>query len=119
MMETSTLRAERTYARFVNYEGEQDIVESGRDPWGSISGGVSFLASALTAFTVSLVGEMPVGEFLLIGAAAWAVLCLVINHALPGRLFRSGYFWALMVAQLVAFAAYIASDLYRHSAPRD
>jgi hypothetical protein len=34
-------------------------------------------------------------------------------------LFRSTYFWALVVAQVVAFVAYIASDLYRHSAPRD
>ena len=89
------------------------------DRWWSISGGVSFLASAATAFTVSLVGEMPVGEFVLIAAAGWALLCLAINHAPPGRLFRSGYFWALVVAQLVAFAAYVASDLYRHSAPRD
>lgn len=118
-MEISTLRTERTYARFVDDDAEQPSAESSRDPWWSISGGVSFLASASTAFTVSFVGEMPVGEFFLIGAAIWAVLCLVVNHAPPGRLFRSGYFWALMVAQLVAFVAYVASDLYRHSAPHD
>lgn len=89
------------------------------DRWWTISGGVSFLASAATAFTVSLVGEMPVGEFVLIAVAGWALLCLAFNHAPPGRLFRSRFFWTLMVAQLVALIAYVASDLYRHSTPRD
>ncbi|MGH7943757.1 MAG: O-antigen ligase family protein [Opitutaceae bacterium] len=89
------------------------------DRWWSVSGVVSFLAAATTAFTVSLVGEMPIGEFILIGAAGWALLCLVFNHAPPGRLFRSRYFWALMIAQLIALVAYVASDLYRHSSMRD
>lgn len=101
---------------------EPEIARAGTsamDRWWTISGGVSFLASAATAFTVSLVGEMPVGEFVLIAAAGWALLCLAFNHAPPGRLFRSRFFWTLMVAQLVAFIAYVASDLYRHSTPRD
>jgi hypothetical protein len=89
------------------------------DRWWSFSGMVSFLASALTAFTVSLVGEMPVGEIILFAAAGWALLCLVFNHAAPGRLFKSRYFWLLMAAQLVALVAYVASDLYRHSSMRD
>lgn len=117
--ETSALRARRPYVRFVEEDDAEHVAESPRDPWWTISGGISFLASASTAFTVSLVGEMPVGEFLLIGAAAWAVLCLAINQAPPGRLFRSGFFWTLMAAQLVALVAYVASDIYRGSAPRD
>jgi hypothetical protein len=119
MIETSTLRTARNYPPFLEDDAELTELESTRDPWWSISGGVSFLASAATAFTVSVVGEMPVGEFVLFAAAGWALLCLVINHAPPGRLFRSSYFWALVIAQVVAFVAYIASDLYRHSAPRD
>jgi hypothetical protein len=98
-------------------DGVAADTEQGR--WWSVSGLLSFLASASTAFTVSLVGEMPVGEFVLIAAAAWALLCLVVNHAPPGRLFQSRYFWALVVAQVVALVAYVASDFYRHSAPRD
>jgi hypothetical protein len=101
---------------------EPESAPTGRarnDRWWTLSGAASFVASAATAFTVSLVGEMPVGEFVLIAVTGWALLCLAFNHAPPGRLFRSRFFWALMVAQLVALIAYVASDLYRHSSPRD
>lgn len=77
------------------------------------------LTGALTPFTVSLVGEMPLGEFVLIAAAAWAGLCLIINRAWPGPLLRHPLLWTLLAAQLVAFVAYVASDLYRGSSPHD
>src|ERR1044072_5879160 len=119
-MAISTIRAERNYPRsFADDEADVAVVAPERDRWWTISGAVSFLASASTAFTVSLVGEMPVGEFLLFAAAGWALLCFVFNHAAPGRLFHSRLFWWMMVAQLVALIAYVASDIYRHSAPRD
>jgi hypothetical protein len=118
-MPVSTLRLPTDYARLAAADGEQPYVEADTGRWFTISGGVSFLASALTAFTVSFVGAMPVGELVLIAVAGWALLCLAINHAAPGRLFQTRYFWVLMVAQVVALIAYIASDLYRHSSPRD
>src|SRR5688572_22748584 len=105
-MSTSAVKAGTDYRTFLD-EATEVIPSASADRWWTISGMVSFLASATTAFTVSLVGEMPVGEFFLIGAAAWAVLCMVFNHAPPGRLFRSRYFWGLMIAQLVALVAYI------------
>jgi hypothetical protein len=117
-MNTSAVKASSDFRTFLVEEPEIAPAVSA-DRWWTISGLVSFLASATTAFTVSLVGEMPVGEFFLIGAAAWAVLCMVFNQAPPGRLFRSRYFWMLMVAQLVALLAYVVSDLYRHSSLRD
>ena len=117
-MSTSAVKASTDYRTFLDEEPEV-VPAASADQWWTISGLVSFLASATTAFTVSLVGEMPVGEFFLIAAAAWAVLCMVFNHAPPGRLFRSRYFWVLMIAQLVALVAYVASDLYRHSSLRD
>src|SRR5688572_28393566 len=118
-METSVVKIPRGYRDFVADEIELAPAAPPVERWWSVSGGLSFLASALTAFTVSFVGEMTVGELILIAVAGWALLCLVFNHAPPGRLFRSGYFWALMIAQLIALVAYVASDIYRHSSPRD
>src|SRR5687768_5423901 len=108
-MSTSAIKVSTDYRAFLDEE-TQGVPAALADRWWTFSGLVSFLASATTAFTVSLVGEMPVGEFFLIGAAAAAVLCMVFNQAPPGRLFRSRYFWVLMVAQLVALVAYVVSD---------
>jgi hypothetical protein len=77
------------------------------------------LAGFLSAFTVSLVGEMPVGEPLVIATAGWAGLCAVMRQAPPGRLFSRPFFWALLAAQALALGAYVASDLYRGSSAHD
>jgi hypothetical protein len=79
----------------------------------------ALVAGALTAFTVSLVGEMPLGELVLLGVAAWAGLCVLVHRAAPGPLLRQRFLGSLMVAQLVALLAYVLSDFYRHSAPHD
>ena len=116
----TALRAHPPLTRLLARErARADAFDPPRESLWTFSGAMSFLASAATAFTISLVGEMPVGELLLIAVAGWAILCLIFNHAPAGRLFQSRYFWILMVAQVVALGAYIASDLYRHSAPRD
>lgn len=87
--------------------------------WFSPSAWMSFAAGFLTAFTVSLVGEMPIGEILLAVIAGWAVLCAILHQAWPGALLRNRFFWILLVAQVIAFGSYVMSDLYRHSFPRD
>jgi hypothetical protein len=79
----------------------------------------SLVAGVLTPFTVSLGGEMPVGELALFAAAAWALLIVAISHAWPGGLWRDPVFLGLLGAQAVALVAYVASDLYRGSAPHD
>ena len=79
----------------------------------------ALFAGLLTAFTVSLVGEMPLGELVLLVVAAWAALCTMVHHTLPGPLFRHRYFSVLLVCQAGALLAYVASDFYRHSDPRD
>ncbi|HTQ32099.1 MAG TPA: O-antigen ligase family protein [Opitutaceae bacterium] len=79
----------------------------------------SFLAGALTSFTVSLGGEMPLGEIILALTAGWAVLCVIFNQCWPGPLCRSRLLWTWLAAQLVALCSYVFSDLYRHSFPRD
>ncbi|HWA08595.1 MAG TPA: O-antigen ligase family protein [Opitutaceae bacterium] len=96
-----------------------DVPARVREAFVSTSAWVSFLAGALTAYTISVVGEMPVGEILLVAAAAWAVLCVVFNRAWPGPLLRRPGCRHLLAAQAVALVAYVVSDLYRHSAPRD
>jgi hypothetical protein len=87
--------------------------------WLSPSAWLSFLAGFGTAFTISLVGEMPVGEIILMAVAGWAVVCVVLNRAWPGPLLGRRFLWGLLVAQLVALGGYVFSDLYRHSFPLD
>ncbi|HVU33830.1 MAG TPA: O-antigen ligase family protein [Opitutaceae bacterium] len=80
---------------------------------------VSFSASFLTAFTLPIIGKMPVGEIPLTAAALWALTTAAVNQAWPGALLRQPLFRRLLVAQGIAFLGYIVSDLYRHSAPHD
>lgn len=96
-----------------------DPSASGEKWWWSTSTWASLFAGFFTAFTVSLVGEMPLGELVLIAAAGWAALCLAINRTWPGPLLGHRFLWALLAAQVLALGAYIASDVYRHSSPHD
>jgi hypothetical protein len=80
---------------------------------------VSLAAGFLTSFTISLVGEMPISELLLLLTAGWAVLVATLNHALPGPLFHLRFLRVLLVCQGIAFVGYIIADLYWHSALRD
>ena len=88
-------------------------------PWWSMATCVSLLAGFFTPFTVSVVGEMPLGELVLIAAAGWAGLCVILNRTWPGPLLARPFLWSLLAAQAVALIAYVASDLYRHSSPHD
>ena len=90
-----------------------------RAGWFHPACGVALIAGLLTAFTVSLVGEMPLGELVLLVVVAWAALCAAVHHTLPGPLFHRRYFAVLLVCQAVALLAYVLSDFYRHSDPRD
>lgn len=87
--------------------------------WSGLSALGATTAGFLTAFTVSLVGEMPLGELVLLATAAWAALCAVVHHGLPGPLFRCRYLGVLLGCQLVALLAYAVADFYWSSSPRD
>lgn len=80
---------------------------------------VAAAGGLLTAFTVSVVGEMPVGELVLLATAAWAALCAVVHHGAPGPLYRSRYLGVLLVGQLIALLAYVVADFHWASTPRD
>lgn len=80
---------------------------------------VSAFAGVLTPFTVSLGGEMPIGELVLFFAAAWALLIVALSHLWPGPLWRDPVFLGFMLCQGLALAAYVVSDVWRGSAPHD
>lgn len=86
---------------------------------GLVAAGVSLVAGLLTPFTVSLGGEMPLGEGVLFAAAGWAVLIVALARVWPGPLWPSPLFLGLLLGQAVALGAYVLSDLYRGSAPPD
>lgn len=79
----------------------------------------SFLVGVLTAFTVSMGGEMPVGELVLIGVFSWIAFGTVVTGSIPPEVPRARLFRILLLCQSVAFLAYIFSDLYRHSYVHD
>lgn len=87
--------------------------------WFGPSSVVAFIGGLLTPFTISLVGELPLGELVLIAAAAWALFCTAVHRALPGRLFHARYLRALLIGQAVALLGYIIADYHWHSAMRD
>jgi len=76
-------------------------------------------AGFLTAFTVSVGGELPLGELVLVAVFLWIVFRAAVTGSIPAQLPRTRLFRLLLVCQLVAFAAYVFSDLYRHSSVHD
>ncbi len=85
----------------------------------SVSGAITLLAGIFTSFTVSLVGEMPVGELFLMMATGWIFVHCALKQTWPGPLLRRGLFWVLLVCQAIALGAYVASDFYRGSSTHD
>ncbi|MFT3867078.1 MAG: hypothetical protein QM715_01145 [Nibricoccus sp.] len=98
---------------------EADAPLASGSVWNSPAAWTSFAAGFLTLFTVSVGGEMPVGEVLLVVTAGWVVLCALLNRAWPCALLKNKYLWVMLAAQLIALCGYIFSDLYRQSFPRD
>ncbi len=84
-----------------------------------LSGISAVLAGFLTAFTVSVVGEMPVGEFVLIALAGWVAINLLVTKEWPCDLLRHKLLWILLGAQALGMCGYIFSDLYHGSSIRD
>jgi O-antigen ligase/polysaccharide polymerase Wzy-like membrane protein len=79
----------------------------------------AFSAGMLTAFTVSIGGELPLGEVVLTAIFCWVAFCALVNGSLPPEIPRTRLFRVLLVCQVVAFLAYVLSDLYRHSTVHD
>jgi hypothetical protein len=71
------------------------------------------------AFTIRLVGLMPVSEIFLLGMALWTAICLAVTRRIAAPLVANRLFAFLLCCQLVAFGSYVTADLYRGSAPGD
>ena len=90
-----------------------------RARWSQWLRALALVAGFATPFTVSLVGEMPVGEVILLGVAAVAGFGIVSRRRWPGQLMAGRLFRLFLFAQAVAFLGYVLSDLARGSSSHD
>ena len=79
----------------------------------------AFLVGLFSPFTVSLVGEMPVGELVLLCVLGWMAIRVMLDHRLPGRLWSNPLLRWMLVCQGVAFVGYVMSDFIWHSKTLD
>lgn len=76
---------------------------------GALCGATGFLS----AFTVSLGGQMPIGELLLMLVFPWVVIRGYMARGWPTRLQQLGWFQLLLVLATFTAVGYLVSDLYR------
>lgn len=88
-------------------------------PWSFAIAGAAFLTGLLTQVSVNVVGNMPLAEFVLLAVAALLTVHIAIERRLSAELYRLPLFWLLLAGQVIAFAAYVFSDLYRGTATND
>jgi hypothetical protein len=81
--------------------------------------GTAFFLGVLNQFSIRMVGLMPVDEILLCGIVGHAVLWLIIARRLPAAVPAPRILALLLICQVVAFAGYMVSDLWRESLPGD
>jgi len=79
----------------------------------------AFLIGLLTQTSVNVVGNMPLAEFVTLTVLTVLIVRAAIEKRVPTGLFRMPLFWIFILAQIIAFAAYIFSDLYRGSSFND
>ena len=75
----------------------------------------AFLVGLFSPYTVSLVGEMPVGELVLLGVLGWMATVFMLAHRLPGRMWSNPLLRWMLVCQGVALVGYVMSDFIWHS----
>jgi len=74
------------------------------------------VAGFLSAFTVSVVGLLPVGEVILVALFPWVLIRLVVLKSWPAHIQQLGWFKLLLLMIGVMALGYIGSDLYRGTA---
>jgi hypothetical protein len=79
----------------------------------------AFLVGLFIPVTIDLVGKLPISELLLLIVLAHAALAFLTTRALPAPLPSPRVLAFVLLCQLVAFASYIVSDLWRESLPFD
>lgn len=81
--------------------------------------GTAFVLGVLNQFSIRMVGLMPVNELLLCAVLGQALLFVVLLHRLPAPLPAPRILGILLVCQVVGFAGYVLSDLWRQSQTGD
>ena len=79
----------------------------------------AFLVGLFLPVTIDFVGKLPISELLLLIVLAHAALAFLTTRALPAPLPSPRILAFVLLCQLVAFASYIVSDLWRESLPFD
>ncbi len=81
--------------------------------------GLAFLVGLVQPVTIAFVGQVPLGELLLLFILLHAAVALASKRALPVPLPSPRILAFVLFAQLVAFGSYVVSDLWRESLPLD
>ena len=89
------------------------------DPKSVALAGTAFLIGLLTQSSVNVVGNMPLAEFVVLAIIALLSTRAAVEKRVPAGLFRTPLFWIFVGAQVIAFAAYVFTDLYRGSSGND
>src|SRR5580704_9693501 len=74
------------------------------------------LAGFLSAFTVSLVGLLPIGELVLLLVFPWVLIRAALSRGWPARIQQLRWYNILFVTLGLMAVGYVASDLYRGNA---
>ena len=80
---------------------------------------IAFLFGSFYSVTIPFVGNILVGELLLLIVLLHAALALASTRVLPAPLPSPRILTFLVIGQLVAFSSYIVSDLWLESVPLD
>jgi len=73
------------------------------------------LSGFLCAFTVSFVGQIPVGELVLAMVFPWVLARATVNRGWPTRMQQLSWYKLLLTMVGIMAVGYVASDLYRGS----
>ncbi len=88
-------------------------------PKNVVLAGVSFLIGLFTQTSVNVVGNMPLAELVILATLGVIIIRGAVEKRGLSGLFKTRIFWVFLAAQLIAFSAYVFSDLYRGSTPND
>ena len=78
-----------------------------------------FLTGLLSPFTISLVGEMPAGELVLLMVLAWLALYFALEHHLPGHVLDNRLLRLMLLCEGIALLGYVISDTVWQSTVHD
>ena len=79
----------------------------------------AFYVGLLSPFTVSLVGEMPLGEVVLLMVMAWLALYAVLEHHFPGHVLDNRLLRLMLLCEGFALLGYMISDTVWQSTAHD